>query len=242
MDSQLHSIIQKTMLLILIGMITYSTAIAAPIQVLNTARKDLPARIESTNLNAQNYVWQLELSPQSNQQIQVKLLNPHAQLSVLNTRALNIARQIKLSQIPKIDSLSGKSNLNTDEKNLLKTNFYYGKYILIIKFPRGFQYSIKPGFKAMNDVLQKLCDSDTRKQKGFKIQPDQKHQLIFNANLSVDSEGQIHSVKYNPTLDQETVNLLSAQFKKARFYPYNQYGIPMPFSVDQPLIIQCNTQ
>lgn len=59
MDSQLHSITQKTMLLILIGMITYSTAIAAPIQVLNTARKDLPARIESTNLNAQNYVWQL---------------------------------------------------------------------------------------------------------------------------------------------------------------------------------------
>ena len=94
----------------------------------------------------------------------------------------------------------------------------------------------------MNDVLQKLCDPDTRKQKGFKIQPDQKHQLIFNANLSVDSEGQIYAVKYNPTLDQETIHLMTSQFKKARFYPYNQYGIPIPFTIDQPLIIQCNSE
>lgn len=242
MDSQLYSTIQKTMLLILIGMITCSTTIAAPIQVLNTARKDLPVRIESTNLNAQNYVWQLELSPQPNQQVQVKLLNPHNQLSILNTRALNIARQVKLSQLPKIDSLSNKVNLNTDEKNLMKTDFYYGKYILIIKFPRGFQYNIKPGFKAMNDGLQKLCNSEIRKQKGLKMQPDQNQQLTFNTNLSVDSEGQIHTIKYNPTLDQETIHLLTSQFKKARFYPYNQYGIPMPFNVDQPLIIQCNTE
>ena len=242
MDKQLHSSIHKTMLLILIGMIKCSVTIASPIQILNTARKDLPTRIESTNVNTQNYVWQLELIPQLNQQIQVKLLNPHAQLSLLNTRALNIARQIKISQLPKIDSLSSKSNLNTDEKNLLKTDFYYGKYILVIKFPRGFQYNIKPGFKAMNDGLQNLCNNELRQQKGLKIRPDQNHQLIFNANLSVDSEGQIYAVKYNPTLDQETIHLLTSQFKKARFYPYNQYGIPVPFTIDQPLIIQCNSE
>ena len=73
MDKQLHSSIHKTMLLILIGMIKCSVTIASPIQILNTARKDLPTRIESTNVNTQNYVWQLELIPQLNQQIQVKL-------------------------------------------------------------------------------------------------------------------------------------------------------------------------
>ena len=105
-----------------------------------------------------------------------------------------------------------------------------------VEFDRG---------KVKNAIIKAYTDvynSEIRKQKGLKMQPYQNQQLTFNTNLSVDSEGQIHTIKYNPTLDQETIHLLTSQFKKARFYPYNQYGIPMPFNVDQPLIIQCNTE
>ena len=241
MDVPLHfKILRIIQLMGICSFIIISQSQAEPIQVLNNAWKDLPVRIESTNLNAQNYAWQLELSPQPNQQIQVKLLNPHPQLSVLNTRALNMAREIKLAQLPKIDTLSNKTSLNSDEKNLLRTHFYYGKYILIIKFPRGTQYSIKPNFKTMNDELQHLCDEQIRKQKGLKIKPNQNQQLLFNTRLSIDVLGQIQSIQFLPELDQKTTEILFRQLKKAKFLPHNQYGIPMSSNAEQPLIIQCN--
>ena len=212
---------------------------AQPIQVLNHTRIDLPVRIESTNMDAKSYAWQLELIPQPNRQVTVKLLNPNPQMRILDTRALNIARSIQLSQLPNIDMAAQKNTTTTNLQSTAKSNVYYGRYVLVIKFPRGYHYAIKPRFNVLQEQLQRFCDDKIREQKAPKLHLTDQQQLIVNSQLGVDSEGYIRSVQFSPALDQDTTNALRTQLQKARFHPYNQYGLPASFSAEQPLIIQC---
>ena len=84
--------------MILFNVLWFSTVVdAEQIVVMSNTQKDLPIKIESTNLNNQDYIWQLEIVPNRNSlQSQVKLMNPHPTQKALNLRALELAK--KLSQ------------------------------------------------------------------------------------------------------------------------------------------------
>ena len=225
----------------------YLTALslyAEQMSVLGHTRKDLPIKIETSNLDSKGYVWQIEITPnQNSQQIQIKLLNPNPELSLLNSRALTLARQFTLAQLPQINLDSKNITLNQDEQKMQKTHFYYGKYTLIIKFPKGFHYASKTDFSNLQQQLEPFCHLDQKSTTNqSKLKPNAQGDLQLNAQLFVNTEGSIYQIKYSPLPNSKMIEILNAQFKKIRFYSYNKYGTPASFSVLQPIMIQCNSK
>lgn len=110
--------------LIILTIILFSVpSFAEQIIVMSNTRKDLPIKIETTNIRNQGYVWQLELMPnQSTGLVQVKLLNPNPSLSILNSRALEIARKITLDQLPRVKNDFKDKALNHDEQKIAQPN------------------------------------------------------------------------------------------------------------------------
>lgn len=215
-------------------------ATAEQIIVMSNTRKDLPMKIESTNVSNQNYVWQFEITPnQTTRQVQAKLLNPNPNKSVLNTRALEIARKITLDQLPKVSNDFQHKKLNHDEQTIAKTKYFYGRYTLFIKFPETVQYAVKPNFSQLQNLLEPFC-SQTIDELANKIKFDEQGNINFNAKFFVDTQGQIISLNYKPAIPSKIKEILEPHLKRIRFYPRNEYGIPRTFSIEQPIIIKCN--
>lgn len=109
--------------IILFNVLSFSTVVGAEqIIVMSNTQKDLPIKIESTNLNNQDYIWQLEITPnRTSLQSQVKLMNPHLTQKVLNLRALELAKKLTLDQLPQVTNDFKNKALNFDEQNIVKT-------------------------------------------------------------------------------------------------------------------------
>ncbi|CAM9226883.1 hypothetical protein [Acinetobacter bereziniae] len=227
--------------IILFNVLLFSSLAAAEqIIVMSNTRKDLPIKIETTNIPNQDYIWQLEISPnQQSQQNHIKLLNPHPTQKALNNRALEIARKITLAQLPQVSNNFKDKMLNLDEENIARTAYYYGKYILFIKFPQTVQYAIKPNFSQLQSALEPFCNTlnDTSKPK---LRFDSQGNIAFNAKFLVDTEGQIRNIDYVPKINYEIKVIIEPLIKKIRFYPRNITGVLKSFSIEQPIIIQCH--
>jgi hypothetical protein len=228
--------------IILFNVLLFSTLVdAEQIIVMSNTRKDLPIKIETTNLVNQDYIWQLEISPnQKTQQNQVKLMNPHPKQKILNTRALDIAKKITLAQLPQVSNDFKNKALNLDEENIARTKYYYGRYTLFIKFPETVQYAIKPNFSQLQSMLEPFCDPINTHSKP-KLQFDAQGNISLDAKFLVNPEGQIRNIDYAPKINNEIKTILEPLLKKIRFYPRNVSGILKPFSIEQPIIIQCHS-
>lgn len=236
MDKNWHGLARS--IIILDVLLFSAVASAEQIVVMSNTRKDLPIKIESTNIKNQGYIWQIELTPnQSNRYVQVKLMNPNPNISMLNNRALNIARKMTLDQLPRVKNDFKNKNLNLDEQKIAETQYYYGKYTFFIKFPETVQYAVKPNFAQLQNLLEPFCQDST--EKSHKLQYDENGNININAKFSVDTEGLIQSVSYTPNIQGKMKTILDPWLKKIRFYPRNEYGMPKSFSIEQPVIIQC---
>ena len=225
--------------IIILDVLLCSTVVSAEhIIVMSNTRKDLPIKVETTNIKNQDYVWQLELLPnQDTGKILVKLMNPGPNLSILNNRALEIAKKINLDQLPRVSNDFNNRVLNSDEQTIAKTTYYYGRYTLFVKFPETVQYAVKPNFSHLQSSLEPFCDQ----KKAGKVKLDEQGNIMINTKLYISTEGQILSVQYIPTISTEMKAILDPFLKKGRFYPRNEYGVPKSFSIEQPIIIQCHT-
>ena len=213
---------------------------AEQIVVMSNTRKDLPRKIESTNIKNQNYVWQLELTPnQTHRYVQVKLMNPNPTLSMLNNRALSIARKMTLDQLPRVKNDFKNKDLNLDEQKIAQIQYFYGKYTLFITFPETVQYAVKPNFAQLQNLLEPFCQNST--EEAHQVKYDEQGNININAKFNVDTEGQIQSVNYTPNIHGKIKTILDPWLKKIRFYPRNEYGMPKSFSIEQPVIIQCQS-
>lgn len=224
--------------MIILGVLFCSTVVTAEqIIVMSNTRKDLPMKIETTNISNQGYVWQFEIIPNQNtRQVQAKLLNPNPNKSMLNTRALEIAKKITLDQLPQVNNDFQNRVLNSDENTIARTQYYYGKYTLFIKFPESVQYAVKPNFSHLQSALEPFCN----RQQDNKLRFDEQGDIQINAKLFVNTQGQIQNIQYIPAIAPKISNILEPLVKKIRFYPRNEYGILKSFSIEQPLIIQCH--
>ncbi len=225
--------------IIILDVLFCSTVVFADqIIVMSNTRKDLPTKIETTNISNQGYVWQLEIIPNQNSgQVQAKLLNPNPNKGILNTRALDIARKITLEQLPQVSNDFKNKDLNSDEKNIAKIKYYYGRYTLFIKFPETVQYAVKPNFAQLQSQLEPFCSQDT----DTKLSYDKQGNIQITTKLMIDTQGQIMSIQYTPMIASKISNIIGPLVKKIRFYPRNEYGIPKPFTLEQPIIIQCHS-
>lgn len=224
--------------MIILGVLFCSTtAFAEQIIVMSNTRKDLPMRIESTNISNHDYVWQFEIIPnQSTGKIQAKLLNPNPNQSILNNRAIDIAKKINLDQLPRVSNDFQNRVLNRDEQTIAKTHYYYGKYTLFIKFPEMVMYAVKPNFSQLQSALEPFCTQKTENKAKF----DEQGNIHINAKLLIDTQGQIFNIQYIPMITTKISVILEPLLKKIRFYPRNEYGTPRSFSIEQPIIIQCH--
>lgn len=227
--------------IILFNVLLFSGEIAAEqIIVMSNTRKDLPIKIETTNIANQDYIWQLEISPnQQTQKIQIKLMNPHPTQKTLNKRALEIANTITLAQLPQVSNDFKNKPLNLDEENIARTTYYYGKYSLFIKFPKTIGYAIKPHFSQLQSVLEPFCQP-VDANSNPKIQFDSQGNIALNVKFLVGTEGQIRKMEYFPKINHDIKMILEPLLKKIRFYPRNISGVLTSFSIEQPIIIQCH--
>lgn len=224
-------------LMILTTLFCSPLSLAEQIMVMSNTRKDLPIKVETTNIPNQNYVWQLEIQPNQNTgRIQAKLLNPNSSQSILNHRALEIARKITLDQLPQVNNDFYNRVLNSDENAIARIKYYYGRYTLFIKFPESVQYAVKPNFSHLQSALEPFCN----RQQDNKLKFDEQGDIQINAKLFVNTQGQIQNIQYIPVIAPKISNILEPLVKKIRFYPRNEYGILKSFSIEQPLIIQCH--
>jgi len=210
---------------------------AEQIIVISNARKDLPTQIESTNVVNKSYVWQLDILPNQNTgQIQVKLLNPNPNSNLLNNRALEIARKIDLAHLPKIPNAFNNKALK-DKKDISQIHYYYGRYTLFIKFPETVQYAVKPNFSQLQTLLEPFCNQNNIYDKN---KLDSQENITINTKLFVDQKGYIQHILYFPAIVEPMQSILQPVLKRIRFHPRNEYGLVKPFSIEQPIIIQCS--
>ncbi|MEG0483020.1 MAG: hypothetical protein RR569_07905 [Acinetobacter sp.] len=206
---------------------------------MSHTRKDLPTKIETTNIKNQGYIWQLEITPnQNSRQVQVKLMNPNPNKSLLNARALEIARKINLEHLPQVTNDFRNKSLNIDEEQIALTKYYYGKYVLFIKFPETVLYAVKPDFSQLQSLLEPFCDPKTNSEHNSAQRDDQKN-ITINAKFLVDIQGNIQKINYLPIINNKMRPILEPLLKRIRFYPRNENGIPKSFAIEQPIIIQC---
>ena len=226
--------------IILFDILLFSTAVVAEQTiVMSNTRKDLPTKIETTNVRNQDYIWQLELTPNQNtRQIQVKLMNPNPTQALLNSRALEIAHKMTMDQLPRVSNDFKNKSLNSDEEKIAKIQYYYGKYTLFIKFPETVQYAVKPHFSQLQNQLEPFCELNGQGNNKFKFDPQ--GNITINAKFSVNFNGKIQQISYTPNIDTKMRPILEPLLKKIRFYPRNEYGLPKSFSIEQPIIIQCH--
>lgn len=207
--------------------------------VMSNTRKDLPTKIETTNIKNQGYIWQLEITPnQNSRQVHVKLMNPNPEKPILNTRALEIARKINLEQLPQVANDFKSKSLNIDEEQIALTKYYYGKYILFIKFPETIMYAIKPNFSQLQSLLEPFCTQKMANKQDHN-QIDHQANININANFLVDLNGNIQKINYSPAINNQMRPILEPLLKRIRFYPRNENGLAKPFVIEQPIIIQC---
>ena len=213
----------------------FSTASTAEKRiVMSNTRTDLPTQIETTNIKNQGYIWQLEITPnQNSRQVHVKLMNPNSKIDILNTRALEIAKKINLENLPLVTDDFKNKSLNLDEEQIALTKYYYGKYILFIKFPETVLYAVKPNFSQLQSELEPFC---LQKNEAELEAPEN---ISIHAHFSVDFNGNIQSIRYSPMINSKMRPILEPLLKKIRFYPRNENGKPKSFSIEQPIIIQC---
>ncbi len=206
--------------------------------VMSNTRKDLPTKIETTNIKNQGYIWQLEITPnQNSRQVHVKLMNPNPEKPILNARALEIARKINLEQLPQVANDFKSKSLNIDEEQIALTKYYYGKYILFIKFPETVLYAVKPNFSQLQSLLEPFCAQKNANKQD--INPMDQANINIHANFSVDLNGNIQKISYAPAINSKMRPILEPLLKRIRFYPRNENGIPKSFAIEQPIIIQC---
>ena len=159
--------------------------------VMSNTKKDLPTKIETTNIKNQGYIWQLEITPKQNsQQTHVKLLNPNPEKSILNTRAIEIAKKMSLENLPLVTNDFKNKSLNIDEEQIALTKYYYGKYILFIKFPETVLYAVKPNFSQLQSLLEPFC---TQKNQA---KLDARENISINATFLVDFNSNIQRIHY----------------------------------------------
>lgn len=230
--------------IILFNVLSFSSKIATEqIIVMSNTRKDLPIKIESTDIANQDYIWQLEISPnQQTRQIQIKLMNPHPTQRILNRRALEIANTITLAQLPQVSNDFKNKTLNLDEENIARTAYYYGKYSLFIKFPKSIDYAIKPHFSQLQTMLEPFCQPINTKSANSNpnVRFDSQGNIALNVKFLVGTEGQIRKMEYMPNINHDIKIILEPLLKKIRFYPRNISGVLTSFSIEQPIIIQCH--
>jgi len=238
MNQYLHGFAQS---IIFLNILLFPTVHATEqIIVMSHTRKDLPIKIETTNVPNQGYVWQFEISPnQATQQTQVNLLNPNPKVSILNHRALELAKKITFDQLPRVGNDFQNKVLNHDEQTIAKTKYYYGKYILLIKFPETIQYAIKPNFSQLQSVLEPFCHQNLEEEAN-KINFDEHGNIPINAKFLVDTQGKILKIQYSPILYSKIATILEPLLKRISFYPHNEFGVVKAFSIEQPIIIQCH--
>ena len=222
------------------NILCFSTVSAAEkLIVMSNTRKDLPTKVETTNIKNQGYIWQLEITPNQNtRQVQVKLMNPNPEKPILNARALEIARKMNLEQLPQVANDFKNKSLNIDEEQIALTKYYYGKYILFIKFPETVLYAIKPNFSQLQSLLEPFCEQKNAHQYDHK-RTNSLDNITINAKFLVDFEGNIQKINYLSSINSQMRPILEPLLKRIRFYPRNENGLPKSFSIEQPIIIQC---
>lgn len=221
--------------IIFANILLFSTGSAAEKRiVMSNTKKDLPPQIESTNIKNQGYIWQLEITPKQNsQQTHVKLLNPNPEKPILNTRAIEIAKKMSLENLPLVTNDFKNKSLNIDEEQIALTKYYYGKYILFIKFPETVLYAVKPNFSQLQSLLEPFCTQKNQAKQ------EASENISINANFLVDFNGNIQRIHYSPAINSKMRPILEPLLKRIRFYPRNENGVPKSFSIEQPIIIQC---
>lgn len=168
---------------------------------------------------------------------QINESTPHSKSTEF--KGFRTGKKLTLDQLPQVSNDFKNKTLNFDEQNIAKIKYYYGKYILFIKFPARVQYAIKPNFSQVQSALEPFCDQSKTPSQN-KIKFDQQGNISLSAKFLVDAQGQIQNIRYTPLVHEQMKSILQPLLEKIRFQPRNENGVAKSFSIEQPLIIQCH--
>lgn len=196
----------------LIGLCVLSSAVLA-----NTPSKFYS---ELTNLDTQEYVWKVEFRSNPQGQFDAKLLNPHPKFTVLNQRAMEIAKD-------KHSSSNGKTKMNPEP------------YHVEIKFPllkdeQDIRWKIKPKLTMGAPELLKMCNEMA-----------QSGQVILKFKVATKLNGRIGDVallshsQYNDNFQKMALSLGDKAFRFGMIQPRNKDGVPYSISFDVPIAFDC---
>ena len=211
----------------------------SPTQTINPTPNihTLKNKVERTNLDTENYIWQIELiSDPENKSISHKLLNPNPKFPMLDQRALELAQSDSHEELKKLDQM-----LLEQQKSAV-TNTVQSKkhYILNVQFPLGIAWKKQPRFQRLADISAKFCKlrADDPLYEQAVIRKDRDY--TFETKLRINADGRIHAVDLvNPSSNVELNNLVHKELISSRFQPYNNNGKPTNFEAEQPIQLVC---
>ena len=192
--------------------------------------------IERTNLDTQNFIWQIKLIPNHvNKSITPEFVTPHPSLTMLNKRALEIADNYQYEQ------LISSTYPQTTIQNIAPSEHHQPQsYLLHVRFPQGLVWKKRPRFNALATYSKKYCDLKPNHPDYEKAIIHQNRDLTFETKLYVNANGTVNSIDLlNPSSDIKLNQYIYKELVSAKFYPYNENGIPIGFHAVQPIRLTC---
>lgn len=182
--------------------------------------------VEHTNLDTQNYIWEIALAINEQQQIiSSQLLNPNPKFAPLNQRAIQIAQQYNLQ-----NSASNQTQPTTPTQHLF----------VEVRFPQGIAWKKQPRFQRLANASAKLCKLQPNDANYESAVIHKNRDYTFKNQLYINANGQVSDVELlNPSNNIHLNNLVYNELIRSTFQPYNENGIPVAFKAEQPIQLVC---
>lgn len=191
--------------------------------------------IEHTNLDTQNYIWQFELTLNTQEKtITYTLLNPSPKWTVLNQRASELAQNYTYA---KLENLNQSENKNANNDPTIQS---LPVYHLNIRFPQGIAWKKQPRFQRLADASARLCKLQPNDANYESAVIHKNRSYTFNTQLYMHANGQVNYVDLlNPSSNPQLNQLIYKELISSQFQPFNENGVPASFKAEQPILLVC---
>lgn len=170
---------------------------------------------EVTNINTDGYVWKVSYSPFGSQD-EIRLLNPHPTLTILNQRAIDIIKNRVKPFDKKDNNLLNKHFVDTDIQNL-----------------KEIKYEAHINFSTSKDILFEKA----KEQTGFYASMSKcgeyyakKAVNVGYAQINVNELGQVDLIRIFDMKNKKLAHCLSNDIKGKKYMILNEDGVPISYS------------
>lgn len=210
-------------------------SIMAQTEILN-----LTTKIESTNIQTQNYLWLFELQANpSTKTVSTHLTNPHPKLNQLNNRAIELAKEVSFEQLEqRYHTQKTQSNDAIPAAPLTAQN----RFSLKVKFIPYIRYKYQPTKTWSGNFVREICQLDLTQAQYQHIYDTKTRKFHIELQFNVSKTGQINTYKIlNAPHHGENFLGLDKLVNQYEFYSVNLDGHPVNFVTVQPFDFNCSS-